>query len=122
MFTVDPLKRQLTDTAVNSMLQAWELLRTQHREIPAQAVTVLLYIASHNPCHKQSIEEDQGLSTASCSRMVDFLSANDSRPNVKNNGLGFVEKYSDPSNGRRFLLKLTPQGEMFIQQIKDTLC
>ena len=119
---MDPLKRQLTDTKVNSMLQAWELLRTQHREIPAQAVTVLLYIASHNPCHKQSIEEDQGISTASCSRMVDFLSANDSRPNVKNNGLGFVEKYSDPANGRRFLLRLTPQGEMFIQQIKDTLC
>jgi len=122
MPVVDPLKRQLTDTKVNSLLQAWELLRTQHREIPAQAVTVLLYIASHNPCHKQSIEEDQGLSTASCSRMVDFLSSNDSRPNIKGNGLGLVEKYTDPSNGRRFLLRLTVQGEMFTQQIKDTVC
>jgi DNA-binding MarR family transcriptional regulator len=54
--------------------------------------------------------------------MIDFLSSNDSRPNVKGTGLGLVEKYTDPSNGRRFLLRLTVQGEHFIQQIKDTVC
>ena len=55
---MDPLKKLVTDEQFLRLLAAWELLRTLHREISAQAVTVLLYVASHNPCHKQATEED----------------------------------------------------------------
>ena len=55
---MDPLKRLETDSRLNLLLTGWETLRLMHREIPEQAVTVLLYVASHNPCHKQAIEED----------------------------------------------------------------
>ena len=119
---MDPLKRLETDHKLNSLLQVWEIIRTKHREIPAQAVTVLLYVASHNPCHKQAIEEDQELTTSSCSRMIDLLNKGYGRGGVKTPGLGLIEKYSDPSNGRRFLLRLTPEGEDLVDQIKDTLC
>ena len=119
---MDPLKRLETDQKLNSLLQVWEIIRTKHREIPAQAVTVLLYVASHNPCHKQAIEEDQELTTSSCSRMIDLLNKGYGRGGVKTPGLGLIEKYSDPSNGRRFLLRLTPEGEDLVDQIKDTLC
>ena len=103
------------------MLNAWELLRTQHRELPAQAVTVLFYIASHNPCHKQAIEEDQELTTASCSRMIALLTDGPTRPGVQTRGLGLVKKYTDPSNHRRFLLSLTPDGERIVHLFKTLL-
>ena len=119
--SIDPLKRKLTDQRLSSILQAWELLRTRHHELPAQAVTVFLYVASHDPCHKQSIEEDQGLTTASCSRMIDVLNKGPARPGIKTKGLGLVEKYSDPSNGRRFLIRLTPEGEDLADQLKTTI-
>jgi len=118
---MDPLKRGETDRRLNLLLTSWEMLRLQHREIPAQAVTVLLYVASHNPCHKQAIEEDQNLTTASCSRMITFLTNGKQRPGKLSAGLGLVEKYTDPSNGRRHLLRLTPKGESLVHLIKSTI-
>ena len=118
---MDPLKRLETDDAFLSLLTAWEVLRLQHREVPAQAVTVLLYVASHNPCHKQAIEEDQGLTTASCSRMIDFLTDGKQRPGKQSPGLGLVNKYTDPSNRRRHMLKLTPKGEALAKHIKSLI-
>lgn len=117
---MDPLKRLETDPELTSLLNAWEMLRLQHREVPAQAVTVLLYVASHNPCHKQAIEEDQNMTTASCSRMIDYLTGK-GRAGVKPNELGLVDKFSDPSNGRRHMLKLTPKGEQLVHLIKSSI-
>ena len=118
---MDPLKRLETDSELNALLTGWEMLRTQHREIPAQAVTVLLYVASHNPCHKQAIEEDQCLTTASCSRMIDLLCDGPGRMHIKTRGLGLITKKTDPSNGRRQLLYLTPKGEHFIHLFKEII-
>ena len=117
---MDPLKRFQTDDKLTLLLTAWETLRITHREMPAQAVTVLLYVASHNPCHKQAIEEDQNLTTASCSRMLDVLDG-PPRPGVKTQGLGLVQRYSDPSNRRRHLVKLTPKGESLVHLIKEII-
>ena len=118
---MDPLKRLETDDKLHRVLTAWEILRTQHREIPAQAVTVLLYVASHNPCHKQAIEEDQSLTTASCSRMIDVLCDGHGRRGVKTPGLGLITKTTDPSNKRRHLLSLTPKGEQLSKLIKQMI-
>ena len=117
---MDPLKRTLTNAPLNQALQAWEMLRKSHREIPAQAVTVLLYVASHNPCHKQAIEEDLGVSGASCSRSISFLSGI-GRPGVKRTALGLIETETDGSNRRRLLLKLTPKGEAAMAEVSDLL-
>jgi len=118
---VDPLKRIQTDDQLSLLLTAWETLRLSHREIPAQAVTVLLYVASHNPCHKQAIEEDQNLTTASCSRMLDAICDGPGRKGVKTPGLGLVTRYTDPSNKRRQLVKLSPKGESLVKLIKQTI-
>lgn len=118
---MDPLKRAETDSKLNLLLTAWESLRLQHREVPAQAVTVLLYVASHNPCHKQAIEEDHGLTTASCSRMIDFLANGNGRAKVKTPGLALITKITDPSNRRRHLLKLTPKGEALVNLTKQII-
>ena len=116
---MDPLKRLVTDEQFLRLLAAWESLRTLHREIPAQAVTVLLYVASHNPCHKQAIEEDQGLTTASCSRMIDLLADGNGRAKVQTKGLRLITKIIDPTNRRRQLLKLTPEGLSMVNLAKQ---
>ena len=118
---MDPLKRLETDNRLSLLLTGWEILRTHHRELPAQAVTVLLYVASHNPCHKQAIEEDQNLTTASCSRMVDLLCDGHGRKGVSTKGLGLITKTTDPSNKRRHLLSLTTKGESLVKLLKDII-
>ena len=118
---MDPLKRLETDRRLSLLLTGWELLRTQHRELPAQAATVLFYVAAHNPCHKQAIEEDMGLTTASCSRMVDLLADGTGRKGVTTKGLGLITKQTDPSNRRRHLLSLTDKGERFIRTFKQII-
>ncbi len=67
----DPLKRELTDDAMAVVLAVQNELLTLDREIPGQVVQMFLYIASHNPCHKQALEEDLGFSTASARRNSD---------------------------------------------------
>ena len=44
-----------------------------NREIPGQLVSCFLYIASHDGCHKQAMEEALNLTTASASRNTDWL-------------------------------------------------
>ena len=118
---MDPVKNLQTDDQLQQLLEAWEQLRKHHREMPAQAVTVLLYVASHNPCHKLAIEQDLELTNASCSRMVDLLCDGYGRKGVKTPGLGLVTKYLDESDNRRMLVKLTPKGEELSTKMKGTI-
>ena len=71
---MDPLKRTITNSQSLGILNAFELLRLMDREIPGQVVSAFLYIASHNPCHKQALEEDLGFKNSSGSRTTDWLS------------------------------------------------
>ena len=118
MTSTDPLKRQQTSAQTAKLLHAFELLRTLDREIPGQLVSAFLYIASHNPCHKQSMEEDLGFKTSSASRTTDWLS---DYHRLGKPGLGLVEKYKDSSNWRRCLLRLTPKGEALAEQMKELI-
>ena len=113
---MDPLKRQQTSRTTAKLLQAFELLRLMDREIPGQLVSAFLYIASHNPCHKQAMEEDLGFKVASGSRTTDWLSH---YHRLGKPGLGLIKKAQDPTNRRRVLLELTPKGEALIKQMKE---
>ena len=113
---MDPLKRTITNSQTLGILNAFELLRLMDREIPGQLVSAFLYIASHNPCHKQALEEDLGFETSSGSRTTSWLS---DYHRLGKPGLGLIKKYKDPTNWRRVLLKLTPKGETLIKQMKE---
>lgn len=116
---MDPLKRAVTDDSMLTLLKAFERLRVLDREMPGQVVSTFLYIASHDPCHKQAIEEDLCHTTASCSRNIDWLCTR-SRYESKS-GLRLVEKYRDPSNGRRFMCRLTSKGQALARDILNDL-
>ena len=115
---MDPLKRQQTSARTAKVLKAFELLRLMDREIPGQLVSAFLYVASHNPCHKQAMEEDLGLKPASGSRLIDWLSE---YHRLGKPGLGLVVKTKDPLNHRRLLVELTPKGESLARQMRELI-
>lgn len=111
---MDPLRRTLTDERTDKLLQAINMIRDLDDEFPAQLLASLLYVASHNNCHKQAMEEDLGFTTASGSRNSDRLSK---QHRLNKPGLNFIVKEPDPGNRRRLQLKMTPQGQVFIDQL-----
>ena len=115
---MDPLRRQLTDPESERLLKAIERVRILDRQFPAQVLASLLYIAAHENCHKQALEEDLGITTASSSRNTDWLS---DYHRLRKAGLGLIIKEDDPGNGRRQQLRLSPKGRRLIQQIKEDL-
>lgn len=111
-YPVDPLRKQLTDDRLINLLKALEYLRTEVApkmdHIPLQVVSAFLYVATHNECHKQQIEQVFGLSVAAGSRCTDFLCEEN---RLGKDGLGLITKEVDPSNRRRQVLRLTQKGK-----------
>lgn len=87
-------------------------------EVPAQVVVVFCFVASHNPCHMQAIEEEIGLTPNSVSRNSDWLSTHH---RLGKPGMGLIEKFTDPNNQRRKMLRLTSKGETLANHIKEVL-
>lgn len=114
----DPLRRQITDPSIKGLAEVIDLLRLMDREVPAQVVATFLYVAMHDNCHKQALEEDLGLTTASSSRNTDWLTA---QHRLNKPGLDLITKEADPTNRRRTTLRLTPKGKALIKRIKRSL-
>jgi DNA-binding MarR family transcriptional regulator len=100
------------------VLHAVDLLRGMDREMPAQVLATFFYIASHNNCHKQAMEEELEMSNSSGSRNTDWLS---DLHRLRKPGLGLITKEIDPTNRRRQILTLTPKGEAIAKQIEEIL-
>lgn len=115
----NPIKREVTDPVALKLLEAFDQLRVLDKEMPAHCVAAFLYVASHDGCHKQAIEEDLDISTASCSRTTDILGSF-GRPGRNRSGLGLITKEVDPSNRRRQILKLTAEGRRLIALMKQS--
>ena len=115
---MNPLKREQTNSDLARLLKAVERLRLLDREVPGQVVSAFLYIGSHNPCHKEALEEDLGFTTASSSRNIDWLT---NKHRLKKPGMNLIIKQRDPENGRRLILKLSPKGEELIENLLSDL-
>lgn len=119
---MDPLRKQLTDDRLINLLKALEYLRTEVApkmdHIPLQVVSAFLYVATHDECHKQQIEQVFGLSVAAGSRCTDFLCEEN---RLGKDGLGLITKEVDPSNRRRQVLSLTVKGHKTAERIISIL-
>ena len=100
------------------LLRIQELLREKDYEVPGQLVSVFYFIASHNPCHTQAIQEGLAMSPNSVSRNTDWLSR---AHRLGKPGLGLIDKKVDPADTRMRICSLTPKGENFVKRIKDIL-
>ena len=114
------LRRTVTDKQIERLLKVFKELRLQKREMSAQELATLFYIASHNNCHKQALQEDLNFSTASGSRNTDKLSKTQSLPNVAGLDL-IVKEVNEEELPRRQQLRLTKKGEDLIKHIKQIL-
>jgi len=83
-------------------------------QLPAHRIRLFLAIARLAPVTYDDLEEALVTSNASVSRGVQALS--DSRDDGRD-GLGLVEAYRDPAEGRRHLVRLTSKGKRVIQQL-----
>lgn len=87
-------------------------------EVTAQVMSCFFYVASHNNCHKQALEDYLEIATSSGSRNTDWLSK---QHRLAKPGLDLIKKEVDPSNKRRLTLVLTPKGEELIDRIEQIL-
>jgi len=119
---VDPLRKQLKDDRLITLLKALEYLRLEIApdldHIPLQVVNVFLYEATHDECHKQQVEQTFGLSVAAGSRCTDFLCE---KNRLGKPGLGLITKEVDPTNRRRQVLCLTAKGGKAYERILSIL-
>ena len=113
--------RKTTDPEMEKLLKAMELFRSYDPEIPAQVISVFLYIASHDDVSKVQIQDKyEGLNmpSASASRNTDWLSH---KHRLGKQGLNWVIKYRDPTDLRKQIMKLSPQGVLLVKQLRDIL-
>ena len=113
--------RATTDHQMEKLLKAVELFRKKDSEIPAQVISVFLYIASHNDCSKvqlQDKEEGINMPSASASRNTDWLAH---KHRLGKDGLGLIVKYRDPLDQRRQIMRLSKKGNELVQQLREIL-
>ena len=113
--------RKTTDLEMERLLKAMELFRSYDSEMPAQVISVFLYIASHNDCSKVQLQDKtDGLNmpSASASRNTDWLSH---KHRLGKRGLNWIVKYRDKTDKRRQIMKLSSQGQFLVQQVRDIL-
>tara|TARA_R100000234_G_C4986673_1_gene173605 strand:+ start:966 stop:1325 length:360 start_codon:yes stop_codon:yes gene_type:complete len=113
--------RKTTDLEMEKLLKAMELFRSYDPEIPAQVISVFLYIASHDDVSKVQIQDKEvglNMPSASASRNTDWLSH---KHRLGKRGLNWVIKYRDPTDLRKQIMKLSPQGVLLVKQLRDIL-
>lgn len=116
--TMNPLKRDITNDDLLPLLEVIEEIRVRDPEMTAAVLSIFLYVATHDDCHKQAIEEDLEISTSNCSRAADWLL---DKKTLRKPGLGLITKEADPSNKRRVMFRLTQQGKHLANRLQTTL-
>jgi len=85
-------------------------------QLPLHHMQMFLLIAEAGSCTYRELEDYFHLSNASVSRSVCSLSED---PKHRNVGLGLVECYPDPKEGRRLRVRLSKKGKLIYDQILD---
>jgi DNA-binding MarR family transcriptional regulator len=82
---------------------------------PIHFVQVFLLVAASRSCTYREIEEALSITNSSVSRTINAL-ARVHRSGLP--GLGLVEPFIDPQEGRRYRVRLTSKGRALLRQIE----
>ena len=125
---MDKLRNTITDRIAIRFLEADAFLRNVDgkggKDFTVEAIACFFYVASHEGCHKQAMEESLGLSVASGSRNTDLLSKHHRLKLPNGNprpGLDLINKKEDPSDRRRQILSLTKKGKELLTNFKEII-
>jgi len=93
---------------------------TSQHEIPTHVsmhhFLLFLYVARFGGrCTYQQLEDGLGLNNSSVSRTVNAMGAEhrNGKP-----GLGLLNTYNDPDDGRRLIVTFTPKGSALLRQLQ----
>lgn len=104
------------DLTVDRLRRVIDILRVFDTELPAQVISVLFYVASHEGCTTQGLPKVLGLAQSSISRTTDWLSH---WHRLGKPGMGLIRKEIDLQDRRLRRLYLTKKGRLLIDQIKE---
>ena len=94
------------------------LLYDQHKEMPAQQMQVLFYVALNEGNTQRELCRDLGMPVSTASRNVAALSH---VHRLGKEGLGLVTWVDDPEDRRAKLLTLTSKGQALMRKVLQTL-
>lgn len=101
---------------LDQLARALDVFRTLDPEqLQAHRIRLFLEVAINGPITYQELEERLVTTNASVSRGVQSLS--DERQDGRA-GLGLVETYKDPGDGRRFLVRASAKGKRVLKQLE----
>lgn len=101
---------------LDQLARALDVFKTlDPAQLPAHRIRLFLEIAQNAPIDYRQLEERLVTTNASISRGVQSLSdvREDGRP-----GLGLVEAFKDPADGRRYLVRPTAKGKHLVNQLR----
>lgn len=109
---------QVQDPELKRVYLAFEILRSQEREFPAQLCSCFLYICAHNGCRQEDLVEATSLSSSSVSRNVTWLGP---RHRLGKEGLRYVYRERDVNDPKRYRIYLTRKGLQLAKLLKETI-
>ena len=106
----------------DSMMRAYwlvEALRsTGEREFPMQLASTFFYIAAHEGCLQEDVQEATAQTSSSVSRNVTWLGP---RQRTGKDGLKLVYRERAKEDYKKYRLYLTPKGQTFKNLIEQQL-
>ena len=95
-----------------SSLECFQALDPQ---MPLHFIQCFLFVARRHSCTYAEIEKALNLTNSSVSRTLNALGH---RHRKGDRGLGLIEVYIDPGEGRRYRARLSKQGRILVNQLE----
>jgi DNA-binding MarR family transcriptional regulator len=87
-------------------------------EINSTMIQVFIYVAQAGIVNQKNIQDRLNLTNSTASRNISWWCSDKvyGKP-----GVGFIERYEDPTDRRYKLIRLTPAGQQFYARVVDSL-
>lgn len=103
-----------TKKAIRNVASLLEQVRVDHGDIPVQMFTTLLAIAMNEGASQQQIMKVTKQSKAAVSRNINAWT---NWTRHRERGPGYVRLDEDPYDRRHHMVKLTPQGQKYLDDL-----
>jgi DNA-binding MarR family transcriptional regulator len=103
--------------ALDRLARSLDCFQAMDPQMPLHFVQTFLFVAQRHSCTYAEIEKAMNLTNSSVSRTLNALGH---RHRDGDRGLGLIEIYIDPGEGRRYRARLTKQGKILASQLGNT--
>lgn len=101
--------------ALDRLARSLECFQTLDPQMPLHFIQAFLFVAGRHSCTYAELEKALNLTNSSVSRTLNALGR---RHRKGSRGLGLIEVYIDPEEGRRYRARLSKQGRILANQLE----